>query len=620
MLVNLVQAVNVTPAQANGVIMPGGSVSSQPALSAANFYNLVASISTLTAANFATYYTANFSDVDAEGTNYEQLLSNYSSDVSSANYTQAQIDLIKLAAATFKNSSRSFIATALQAATDPWGSGKPFFSPGSPLNQFYVQFFVNQFAKVYAQLIASGAGNSSNSGNNSNNGGNSVIVINPGQKFVDPSGQMLLEVANDQSIIGSISGDGVQAISSAFTTVEQAMNGVCDTAQMDSNINNAQTKQTYLTQLDDIVTSAIGTAGNLQSIANNYNQQISKAKSTGISNLNVLANDGGSASLAAAYIGNISASAQTAQGQINTELNNDTSAITTLQTTLAANINKATSGSSSGSSNYCDLNLVLTNLCTAGEAVGTAVAAYLGKLMLCKLGLFWGDCPPNLDDAIKKITDSLGDLPNSLNDLLTKVGAKTLNTALDKMPSLRPAIVGQLSENLGLTVAQVNALVGVDGTSGTALANFMSKLNNIKTAVQAQNPTAELADIFTKIGTVLQQNPGIADINVLVGKVSAALGGGGIINPTGNQINVPGADIFNSIEYASQALFKSQLVEQIRSQNLSLADFQQQMMAIQESIESASTAAEKILLQNELDAANQIVESATNGEENPFVE
>ena len=180
-----------TQAQANNIINNGA------ANSANSFYNLVTNnVVNLTQAQFYGYYTPNF--VVQSSDELGKALSAYSADISSKNYVQAQIDLIKLSAGVLRNVNDSSLigeGGVLTSALDPFGSGNPFFvfDPNSgSLAQQIIELFVNQFIALDSKMGIAGSGSGTNnssgtdsgSGTDSSSGSGGMSVINKVKDFL----------------------------------------------------------------------------------------------------------------------------------------------------------------------------------------------------------------------------------------------------------------------------------------------------------------------------------------------------------------------------------------------------------------------------------------------------
>jgi hypothetical protein len=590
-------AVTITLPQANNVIQTGSA-----STSAANFFNLLAGSlsSDMTQIDFAGYYTPNFVNTYTQ-TEYQGLLNSYLSDIANANYAQAQIDLIKLAAATFKNDIKEAILDPLGAANNPWGSGKFYVTDGvGTSNQQMVQFFVDQFVTLYPHIPAG------------TTHGVLVPVLNPGQ-----TESIELEAGNDTGIMDGIALTAGQQINSTVTNVEQQMNNVLANAKADTNIGTTATKQGYITQLSTTVTtgvSGVGNSNSLQALAANYNQQISTAAATGVQNLNTLATGpGNSRALANAYISQLNARMQYDQGLVAADLSSATSNINSLQQTIATTIDGLGGGSSPDSGGIG--KTISDALAGLAGSLGTAVVIFMGKYCMqlynCAKGIGL-ICPP---EFMKGLADSLKKaMPTNFSDLLKMLGQHSIAGYLDQFPKQQELIIQNMADSTGLTVDQINGMLQGPGSAGTKLDALVQKVSTIKAQVQEKLKGATPEDILTSIGNALAANPNGTIQEITTAAVSSL---STISTGTADEIEVPNATLFNNMQYSSVDALQSTLINNIQTNGISLADFQAQAQALEDRVNSgeALSAAQKADLLAKISAAKNIINEAKSSPE-----
>lgn len=612
----------VTIQQADAIIQTGSATSSGN-----NFFSILSGSlsSDMTQTNFAGYYTPNFVSNYTQA-EYQDLLNSYITDVTSANYAQAQINLIKLSAATFKNANKPLVNIPLQAANNPWTGNGKLFVPGS--DQSYVQFFVDQFALVYAKLSASNNNNNNNNGsNNSNTTADIVVPLNPSQKVTDPTNAMLLEETNDDSVMDSIVNTADQALNSAVLDVEQQMNNLLIQAKSDPNIKDATTNQSYTMKLQSLVQQAeTGIASNsLQSIASNYQQQIANAANTGIKNLNILAADGSNTgSLLTAYTQNLNLKSTNDQGEIATTLGQNKTSIDNLQYTIQASINELIASATAGGLPDWAQDLIIG----AAEPIGTAlisVISYYVYKLICSYFTIGLTCPPAVPEIVKKLG-----LPEDIQGLMKKLGLGKVADLINGSVSFVDQLYGKLENVLGLEPGTIKSLIGTAVTDpGQATVNFMQQVSQVQDKVLAEITDADPDDVMKAIGQVLKARPtSLSDIVDLVTRVKATL----TSNPTPNTgtgtdatDDIPGATAFDNLEFdIAQTTLQQTLFNNIKELGLSVSDFQAQISDLQAKLEDseALSAEERAAIMEQIEAGNSIINQAKDSpndtDENPF--
>lgn len=610
-------AVTVTIQQANSIIQTGSA-----STSGSNFFNILAGSlsSDMTQTNFAGYYAPNFVSTYTQA-EYQELLNNYLSDITSSDYTQAQIDLIKLAAATFKNGNKPFVSTVLTSATSPWPVGGKLFviASGVPLNQTYLQFFVDQFALVYAKLPTNS--------NDSPTQIDFVTPVNPSQKVADPTIAMQLEASNDDSVMDSIVNAADPVLNSAVLDLERQMNDLFEQAKSNPNIKDAATNQGYITQLQNLVQQAeTGSAStSLQSIVSGYQQQIANAAATGVKNLGVLAEQGtNTSSLLAAYIQNLNLKSSSDQAAIVTALDQSKDTIDNLQNSIQDSITGMIANVTPGGLPDW-INDLLKGAVDAGVSATIAIALYCSQLLLCKYGMWW-KCPPIRPDIVEKLN-----LPDNINDLLTKLNLNTVSDLLDKSAITFDQLSSSLEGVLGLETGTVKSLIGTAITDkGQAMTEFMTQVSTVKSQIVAQVENISPEVVLKAVGQALKAKPSsLSDITDLIVQVKATLTGSAPSNSgTGNDMdNIPGATAFDNLEYdITQTTLQQTLFDNIKSLKLSLADFKSQIEDLKSVLDSDQdlSEAERAAITEKINAGENIIDQATNApqdpDKNPFVE
>lgn len=116
-----------------------------------NLWEMVLSSTTLSKSQFEQLYQESYRQLDQAG--YSRLLEQYLADLRAENFTQAQIDLVRLSAGTFFNISADYLLQTLQVESNPWGAGSLWTASNSEPWDFQIKnFLINQFMNLYSRL------------------------------------------------------------------------------------------------------------------------------------------------------------------------------------------------------------------------------------------------------------------------------------------------------------------------------------------------------------------------------------------------------------------------------------------------------------------------------------
>lgn len=441
-----------------------------------------------------------------------------------------------------------------------------------------------------------------------------ATISAPATTGTDVAAAMLLQKTNDTNDILQLATSGVAALTSAYHLSQEAMNSTKNKAINDVNIGQDSVKQSHLTILTSLVET--GTK-NLQSIADQYNAQISTDSMTGINNLDLLAGqNANNISIATSYSNFLTQQSLSAQGQINSALQTNTKLLNDLEATITTAIQSAVSmpatpsanggGSSSAAKSWgTDVvkDLLEGVLATVGGAA-TTIGVFYGKTILCKFGV--GTCPPIDAEAqalIKKFS-----LPDNVDELLTRVNCGKISDLLNRSASLVKNIKQNLKEKLGLNEDFFNKL-----TSPKDLNDFLDNMAKVREQIESAVSGLDPKEVVSKIGDVLKENPELVDalksgnITEVVAQVRSKMGAatsGAVVEPeTGDSpaSSAPsnagaGPSVGGGASNAGQSAFSDlvasngnlarQLVANIRSQNLDEAAFRLQFKQFNDRIAS----------------------------------
>ena len=441
-----------------------------------------------------------------------------------------------------------------------------------------------------------------------------ATISAPATIGTDVAAAMLLQKTNDTNDILQLATSGVAALTSAYHLSQEAMNSTKNKAINDVNIGQDSVKQSHLAILTSLVET--GTK-NLQSIADQYNAQISTDSMTGINNLDLLAGqNANNISIATSYSNFLTQQSLSAKGQINSALQTNTKLLNDLEATITTAIQSAVSmpatppanggGSSSAAKSWGNdvvKDLLEGVLATVGGAA-TTIGVFYGKTILCKFGV--GTCPPIDAEAqalIKKFS-----LPDNVDELLTRVNCGKISDLLNRSASLVKNIKQNLKEKLGLNEDFFNKL-----TSPKDLNDFLDNMAKVREQIESAVSGLDPKEVVSKIGDVLKENPELVDalksgnITEVVAQVRSKMGAatsGAVVEPeTGDSpaSSAPsnagaGPSVGGGASNAGQSAFSDlvasngnlarQLVANIRSQNLDEAAFRLQFKQFNDRIAS----------------------------------
>ena len=443
-----------------------------------------------------------------------------------------------------------------------------------------------------------------------------AAISAPATTGTDVSAAMLLQKTNDTNDILQLATSGVAALTSAYHLSQEAMNSTKNKAINDVNIGQDSVKQSHLTILTSLVET--GTK-NLQSIADQYNAQISTDSMTGINNLDLLAGqNANNISIATSYSNFLTQQSLSAQGQINSALQTNTKLLNDLEATITTAIQSAvsvpatppTTGGSSGSSLNSKIDNFFTSTFNSAPkdllmGAVTAVSIYLGKSLLCKLGL-WFSCPPEVPEALAMLNKKFG-VPTTLDEILQKSGLTKVSQLLDKSPRIAEAVKEILTKDLGIPDSVITQF-----SDAKSLKGLLEGLSNVREAVQTAVSGLDSKEVVAKIGDVLKENPELVDalksgnITEVVAQVRSKIGAatsGSVVEPeTGDSplssapSNAGAGPSVGGASNAGQSAFSDlvasngnlarQLVANIRSQNLDEAAFRLQFKQLNDRITS----------------------------------
>ena len=563
-----------------------GIIGAAPNTSANNFYNLVNGDTTLTQAQFVQYYVANYGTVSKESS-VATLLDQYIADAQAKDYAQAQIDLVRLAAAVFRYTNIPGVAREVQLAVNPWTGGALYVSDESAsLDQNMVNSFVAQFAALYQAMKAnpsapnnpinsggstggnnnnnpSGPGNTTNPGNNNNNTNNPS-----GPSNTTGTGSALTIQRTAISQIKTYETNTNNALTQAEQTLAAQLAGFEKTAQLDPHIAEQLTKTLLIQQLNEMVLA--GEQG-FTTLADNGSANITAVVSDAFNNLTAYLNNDDRVTT---YMNPVDAQAATSNQNILAVLNDQNSAINGLQNQIADTINGIQAPPAAPSEQGIS-DIVLTEI-IAATGGGLTVLAWLGKRALCKLSIL--SCPPLREMFSPAFQQKYG----AVVDFFENLKLSTVRDAVNQIVSnfrlgIRAVRVG-MSQALNITEDTFNQMVNSD----KALAAFVEQTETLVETIQASNPSLAAQQIWDNLGarlesgqyTSIMTDAQLADLADRVAfdlSLPPAMGSA----PSIGRIVFPNAEQLAAIESASD--MQGTLISNIKEADITLDQFSAQL-------------------------------------------
>ena len=618
--VSAAEAINVTQDQAVGIINTGSSTASANA-----FYDLVKVDlgPTMTQTKFVGLYKPNFVEFDLA--DFNTLLSGYVAAVKAENYVSAEENLVKLAAASFKNMNTRYVPEALEDEKDPWGSGKQFFTynpaiEGS-LYEDFAQSFADQFDHLFDYLVEH------------------HVVLPRGGPVVDPppvtsaSGSPMLEAKN--KAVAKISGYQKDAISEMADKAEKlttTVNGIKTSALADSDIGTATTEQKYIRDVDNAVS---GGKTSIRGIATTYLDDITTADNSANTRLDLLAS--GDTNSAAVYKLDISDQETESKNAITKARDGHITALNTLEKSVTEAINSKGASPSTDddgeSAGEFIADVFKDGLGEGLVAIGTALVVYYRKKIAFKLGLSSED--PEIPASLKRFSSAIEKANGKLDEAFEKLpSSEVVRDVISGNKSLREGLSESFQKALDMDPAEYQAMLaripgGSDAVNAASerLGNLSRKLSDIVSKVEDVVPGVSKGDILKKVGDALGQDgvidaDGNINIEAVVGKVKGAIQSGDSTFSTGS--GGTGADtdadsVFEKITGSTKAELKEQIQSRITEEKLTKSAFHEQVEALEAKVDEMKSR------ESDLDEAERTqladdqakLDAATEAEEDP---
>lgn len=460
-----------------------------------------------------------------------------------------------------------------------------------------------------------------------------TVVPAPVQSIPD---QMAALQAAAITNMSNLSADGVKALTQHSQTTIDGMNITQKQALASPKIGDLPNLQTYLDQLTNFANTGQKSLANL---ATEFKNKITTVATNASAAIQALAgSDSTNAIIASTDINSLNTQATNSAGQIDRTSAQAMDQINSLLTTIEATITSAYTAAKDNKTPKMGKDALDSLIGGLAGGIGTAatgLALYYAKQIGCKFG--FGTCPPvdaETEAFIKKFK-----LPSNVDALLEKVGCKNVSELLNRSANTLDELKKEVAAKLGVAQDKVNELITKAGQAAGAseqdITGLLEKLGSIQEAVQKAVPGANIEEIMQKVGAKLSEVTG-QDINVseIVRNVTDALNpsagapaagpevesGPSSVGPTEPRAaKGSSADTTNYEKLqASSASAKEQLLQQIRSGSMTRESFNTQIEQLRTQMQVATSDQEKANLQEQINAADEIVTEAGNPELDPF--